>query len=167
MVTSVKKPASVKRTPTPAATPVASKATKASKPAANSAKTETSKKAVKTPAKLAPSRAAAAPSLRFLHSQALRERTDAVLDALEASPSHPGHGEAMADLTTALIEAGMDDYFLRGLKEAKVGFVTEQSARMGILGAVRLISSISRKYLERMTGEQLQGVGRHIRSLRG
>ncbi len=111
-------------------------------------------------------KATAAPSLRFQHSQALRQRTDAVLDALEADPTHPSHGEAVADLTTALIEAGMDDYFLRALKGAKVGFVTEQSARVGILGAVRLISSISSKYIVRMNSEQLLAVGRHIRSLR-
>ena len=72
----------------------------------------------------------------------------------------------MAELTTALIEAGMDYYFLRALKEAKVGFVTEQSARLGMSGAVRLISSISRKYIVRMNETQLLAVASHIRALR-
>jgi len=104
--------------------------------------------------------------MRFLYSQALHDRTESVLLALEANPAHPKHGEAVADLTTALIEAGMDYYFLRALKEAKVGFVTEQSARLGLMGAVRLISSVSRKYIVRMNETQLLAVASHIRALR-
>ena len=46
----------------------------------------------------------------------------------------PHHGEAIADLVTHLIEAGMDYYFLKPLKQAEVGFVAEQSARLGISG---------------------------------
>ncbi len=169
MVTSAKTPAkpAAKSAAKPAVKPVAKPA---ASPAKKSAATAAAKMPAKTPARAASagkSASGAVPTLRFQHSQALRERTDAVLDALDADPSHPDHGEAIADLTTALIDAGMDDYFLRALKDAKVGFVTEQSARVGIVGAVRLISSISRKYIVRMDGDQLLAVSRHIRSLRG
>jgi hypothetical protein len=122
--------------------------------------------AAKTPrtakAKAAPS---AAPSLRFYHSQLLREKTDTVLSALEAQPSHPHHGEAIADLVTHLIEAGMDYYFLKPLKQAEVGFVAEQSARLGISGAAKLVSSVSRKFIIRMDQAQLLVIATHIRSL--
>ena len=105
------------------------------------------------------------PSLRFYHSEVLREKTNTVLSALESQPGHPHHGEAMADLVMHLIEAGMDYYFLKPLKQAEVGFVAEQSARLGISGAVKLVSSVSRKFIIRMDQTQLLVVATHIRSL--
>ena len=105
------------------------------------------------------------PSLRFYHSEKLREKTNTVLSALESQPGHPHHGEAIADLVTHLIEAGMDYYFLKPLKQAEVGFVAEQSARLGISGAVKLVSSVSRKFIIRMDQTQLLVVATHIRSL--
>ena len=105
------------------------------------------------------------PSLRFYHSEVLREKTNTVLSALEAQPGHPHHGEAIADLVTHLIQAGMDYYFLKPLKQAEVGFVAEQSARLGISGAVKLVSSVSRKFIIRMDQTQLLVVATHIRSL--
>jgi hypothetical protein len=105
------------------------------------------------------------PSLRFYYSEALREKTDTVLSALDTRPSEPGHGEAIADLVTELIDAGMDYYFLKPLKQAEVGFVGEQSARLGISGAVKLLSSVSRKFLTRMDHAQLLVVAKHLRTL--
>ncbi len=118
----------------------------------------------KTPRK-ARATTATGPSLRFYHSEVLREKTNTVLSALESQPGHPHHGEAIADLVTHLIEAGMDYYFLKPLKQAEVGFVAEQSARLGISGAVKLVSSISRKFIIRMDQSQLLVVASHIRSL--
>jgi hypothetical protein len=105
------------------------------------------------------------PSLRFYHSKELRAKTNAVLDAIEAAPDLATHGESMADLVNELIDAGMDYYFLRALKDAKVGFVTERSARLGMSGAVKLISSVSRKFIVRMDKDQLLVVASHIRQL--
>jgi hypothetical protein len=105
------------------------------------------------------------PSLRFYHSPELRVQTLALLETLESDQHHPSHGSALADLVNDLINAGMDHYFLRPLKLADVGFVTEQSARLGMSGAVRLISSVSRKFIERMDKKQLRIVATHIRSL--
>ncbi len=105
------------------------------------------------------------PSLRFYHSKTLRTRTHSVLTAIETTPEAPGHGEALADVVNDLIDAGMDYYFLRPLKQAEVGFVAEQSARLGLSGAVRLISSVSRKFIVRMEPQQLQVVATHIRAL--
>ena len=139
----------------PAATAVVKTAAKDVVPV--SAKTPRTAKAKATPS--------TAPSLRFYHSEVLREKTDTVLSALETQPGHPHHGEAIADLVTHLIEAGMDYYFLKPLKQADVGFITEQSARLGISGAAKLVSSVSRKFIIRMDHTQLLVVATHIRSL--
>jgi len=105
------------------------------------------------------------PSLRFHHTHDLRAKTEAVLNAIDDHPAHRDHGDALADLVGELVEAGMDFYFMRGLKMAEVGFLTEQSARLGMSGAVKLINSVSRKFIVRMDGAQLQAVAVHIRSL--
>lgn len=125
----------------------------------------------KTPAKVAGSARRVVPAevekpfLRFYHSSDLQARTHAVLSALEAAPELDGHGDALADLVAELTEAGMNDYYLRALKSAKVGFVAEQSARLAMSGAVKLISSVSRKFIVRMDSDQLLVVAEHIRKL--
>lgn len=126
--------------------------------------------AAKAPAKAkatpkAATKASTQPSLRFYHSKELRAKTEAVLSALEAKPDHPEHGESLAELVNELIDAGMDYYFMRALKEAKVGFMGEQSAKLGMSGAVKLISSVSRKFIVRMDKDQLLVVASHIRTL--
>lgn len=135
-----------------------------SKPAAKKVAKPAAKESVATKSK-APTKAAALPSMRFFHSKELRAKTHAVLDALEANPAHPKNGDAVAALVQELIEAGMDYYFLRAVKLAKLGFVVEQSAKLGMSGAVTLISSVSRKFIVRMDQVQLQVVSSHIREL--
>ncbi|MBK7050491.1 MAG: hypothetical protein IPH54_06685 [Rhodoferax sp.] len=130
-------------------------------PAKTSAKTSGAAKAA-APTKTS---AASQPSMRFFHSKELRAKTNAVLDALEAMPMHPKHSDAMAGLVQELIEAGMDYYFLRAVKLAKLGFVVEQSAKLGMSGAVTLVSSVSRKFIVRMDQNQLLVVAKHIREL--
>lgn len=71
----------------------------------------------------------------------------------------------MAQVVSELVEAGMDYYFMRALRQADVGFVAEQTARVGMSGAVTLINSMSCKYIERMGSAQLLVVARHIREL--
>jgi len=124
-------------------------------------------RSAKPAAKKKPSRVPATdePFLRFYHSKELRARTHAVLAALEATPDHAKHRDALADLVTELTEIGMDYYYMRALRLARVGFVVEQSARLGVSGAAKLISSVSRKFLMRMDSAQLLIVARHIRDL--
>lgn len=152
MASSAKPPAKSAAKPTrKSAVPASAKAAQAVKPAAGS--------------KTAAAPATTEPSMRFHHSKALRAKTHAVLAALEAAPDQPRHGDAMADLVAELTEAGMDYYYLRALKLAKVGFVAEQSARLGMSGAVMLINTVSRKFIVRMDKAQLLVVARHIREL--
>ena len=108
---------------------------------------------------------AAKPFLRFYHSAELRARTLAVLGALEDAPDSEEHRDSLADLVVELTESGMDYYFLRALKRANAGFLVEQSARLGMSGAVKLIGTASRKFIGRMDSAQLLVVSRHIREL--
>ena len=105
------------------------------------------------------------PSLRFHHSHALRERTLIVIDAIETGPAARGHGEALADLVAELVQAGMDWYFFRPLQRAQVGFMAEQSARLGLNTATKMINSASRGFILRMNHPQLRVVAAYLREI--
>jgi hypothetical protein len=135
----------------------------ASKPAARKAATAPAKPAASARAGKSP--ATVGPVLSFQVSKTLRARIVAVLAAIEAAPDDGGHGDALADLVADLTQAGMDYYYLEALRRAKVGFVGEQSARLGLSGAAGIISSVSRKFIVRMDKAQLLIVARHIREL--
>jgi len=143
---------------------MASSAKSAAKTATKPAPKTTAKTAAKTAVK-SPAKVAAEPFMRFYHSEALRVKTDATLGALEGASNPEAHRDRLADLVEELIESGMDYYFLRALKLAKMGFVAEQSARLGMSGSVKLIASVSRKFIARMDGAQLIIVSSHIRTL--
>jgi len=107
------------------------------------------------------------PSLRFHHSEELAARMLSVLTAVEEADDPEDHREALADLVTELTESGMDYYYLRALKLSNAGQLAQQSAKLGIAGAVKMISSVSRRFIMRMNGEELLAVTGHIRSLAG
>lgn len=89
----------------------------------------------------------------------------AVLDALDAAEDPEKHRGALADLVSELTESGMEYYYMRALKLSGAGFVAQQSAGVGISGAVRMISTVSRQFIMRMDAKQLRAVAAHIRGL--
>lgn len=104
-------------------------------------------------------------ALRFHPSDALGAKAMRVIDAIDAA-SHPrGHGEALADLVAELVVAGMDWYFLRPLQRAQVGFMAEQSARLGLNTATKMINSASRGFILRMDLAQLRVVAGYMREI--
>lgn len=131
-------------------TPVKRAATVRSKPAAKAA----SPKA--TPSK---------PYLRFYHPDALRVRTLKVLEAVENSADPTAHSNALTDLILALVDSGLDYYFLRSLKATEAGFVAQQSASLGLVGVQKVMGTVIRNVLGRMSGPQLLSVCASIREL--
>lgn len=115
----------------------------------------------------APSKTAAKalPFLRFYHSEALRTKTLAVLTALENSSDPIEHRDALAKLVVELNDAGMDYCFMRPLKLAKPGFIVEQSASLGMAGALQVMGSVVRNIIGRMGNPQLLSVCASIREL--
>jgi len=130
----------------------------------------TAKPKATRPAKSAeqPATRRAAPSkpfLRFFHSEDLRKRTLAVLALIESAPDATAHRGALADVVVDLMKSGFDGYFLVPLKKAKAGFLIEQSAHVGLMGAQQVIGSVTRNILGRMTAPQLLSVCGSIREL--
>jgi hypothetical protein len=123
------------------------------------------KQSPKSAGKAPAERDAAGPFLRFHHSEELQARMLAVLTALEEAEDPENHRAALADLVAELTESGMDYYFLRALRLADSGYVAQQSARLGMSGAVKMISSVSRRFIMNMDRDQLLIVAAHIRSL--
>ena len=109
----------------------------------------------KVAAKPATRRAAPAkPFLRFFHSAELRKKTLSVLALIEN-----------ADVVMELMKSGFDGYFLVPLKKAKAGFLVEQSATVGLMGAQQVIGSVARNIIGRMDAPQLLSVCGSIRGL--
>ncbi|MDC8771338.1 hypothetical protein [Roseateles albus] len=134
-------------------------AAKASKPAkrGTAASEEAAPQALEEPS--------AQPSLRFMHSQAMRKQTLKVLSAMEQADAPGEHRAALADMVVVLMTAGMDFYFLAPLKQAKAGFVIQQSANLGMVGVQQLMGGVIRNIIGRMDGPALLSVCGSIRSM--
>jgi hypothetical protein len=144
-----------KKTPEPAAK--SAKPTKPAKPKAVGA--------AKSASPPAPRRAEPAkPFLRFYHSADLRKKTLAVLALIEGAPDATAHRGALADIAIELMKSGFDGYFLAPLKKAKAGFLIEQSANVGLMGAQQVVGSVTRNIIGRMDAPQLLSVCGSIRA---
>ena len=116
----------------------------------------------KTPPR--PARRASPPSLRFQCGGELHRKTCAVLDRVEGAKDPAAQAEALAEVVVALTGAGLDAYFMEPLKQAKAGFVTQQSAALGLAGARNVLGSVLRTVIGRMDGPQLRSVCGSIRT---
>ena len=88
-----------------------------------------------------------------------------MLAALESAPDPTQHRDALTDLVVELSNAGMDYYFIKPLKQAKAGFILQQSANLGMVGAMQVLGTVTRKIIGRMDQPQLLSVCRSIREL--
>ena len=105
------------------------------------------------------------PFLRFYHSESLRAETLAVLTTLEEANDRTKYRGALADVVVQLTDSGMEYYFLRPLKLAKVGFFVQQSANLGMSATTGVLASVIRNIIGGMDGPQLLAVCSHIRQL--
>ena len=105
------------------------------------------------------------PSLRFYHSKSLRTKTLSVLDALETAEDATSHRDALAEVVRELTEAGIAYYFVKPVQVAKVGFMAEQSIKLGLAGILRIMGPIVRRVIGGMNAHQLRSVSKHIRHL--
>ena len=105
------------------------------------------------------------PYLRFLHSEELRKKTIQVLETLEQTDDPTQYRNRLGDLVVELTNAGMDYFFIKPLKLAKVGFVTQKSARLGMAGTRRVMGPIIRRIVGGMDKSQLLIICDYIRQL--
>jgi len=105
------------------------------------------------------------PSLRFYHSQALRTRTLSVLEALETAADATRHRDALAEVVLELTETGLAYYFVKPVQAAKVGFMAENTTKLGIAGILRVMGPVARRVIGGMSADQLLSVSKHIRHL--
>ena len=110
-------------------------------------------------------KASSEPFLRFYHSKELRARTLKVLATLETCDDPTAHCDALTDLILELVDSGMDYFFLRSLKNTQAGFVVQQSASLGLAGVQKVMGTVIRNVLGRMSGPQLLSVCGTLREL--
>lgn len=105
------------------------------------------------------------PALRFCYATELHAKTLHLLETLEQAEDPTQHRSALGDLVVELTKAGLDDYFLKPLQLAKVGFVVQQTANLAIAGANRIMSPMIRTIIGRLDQAQLRTIGDYIRQL--
>ncbi len=103
------------------------------------------------------------PFLRFYVPADLSKKTLSVLNTLEEAPDATLYRDALADVVVELTNSGMDYYFMKPLKLAKAGFIVQQTADLGLAGALRVMGSVIRNIITRMDGPQLLSVCASIR----
>ena len=103
------------------------------------------------------------PFLRFQHSQKLRDKTLNVLGMVEGAKEATAHAAQLTELVLELTDSGMDQYFLQSLKAAKVNFVVQQSAALGLVGVQKVMGTVIRGIIGRMDNRQLVSVCSSIR----
>jgi hypothetical protein len=107
------------------------------------------------------------PSLRFCYAEALHAKILHLLETLEQAEDPTKHRSALGDLVVELTNAGMEDYFLKPLQLAKVGFVVQQTANLGVAGATRIMAPMVRNIIGRLDKTQLLTISGYIRQLMG
>ena len=105
------------------------------------------------------------PFLSVYFSRALHRKVLLVLDALEESPNPEQHRDALSAVVVELMNAGMEYCFMKPLKLAKPGFIIQQSANLGMSGALQVLGSVIRNIIGRMDKHQLLSVCGSIRHL--
>ncbi|MFO1419506.1 MAG: hypothetical protein U1F59_00805 [Candidatus Competibacteraceae bacterium] len=105
------------------------------------------------------------PSLRFCYTEELHAKVLHLLETLEQADDPTRHRGALGDLVVELTNAGMDDYFLQPLRLAKVGFLVQQTANLGVASATRIMAPMIRNIIGRLDKDQLLSVSGSIRHL--
>jgi hypothetical protein len=105
------------------------------------------------------------PSIRFFHSAPLRARTNRVLAAITRDEDPTRQVGALSGVVVDLTSAGLDYYFLRPLRQAKMGFVAQQTAKLGMTGALRIMSPVIHSILGGANATQVRVIARHISHL--
>jgi len=105
------------------------------------------------------------PSFRFHYSAALHAQVLEVLEALETAGDATRHRGALSDVVLELTEAGLDHYFVKAVQDAKVGYVAEQTTKLGLSSIRKVMAPVIRRVIGGMNHDQLLSVSRHIREL--
>ena len=103
------------------------------------------------------------PFLRFYYPEGLHKKTLSVLGRLEKADDATTHRDALADVVVELTNSGLDAYFMTPLRQARAGFIVEQSAKLGMVGVQQVMGSVVRQIVGRMDGTQLISVSASIR----
>ena len=105
------------------------------------------------------------PYLRFYPAKDLHNRLITLLDQIENSSDATLHSAKLSESVRELTTAGLDYYFVKTLKEARVGFVTQQSANLGLMGVQQVMAPVIRNIIGRLEHAQLQAIAQSIRQL--
>lgn len=88
-----------------------------------------------------------------------------MLNKLEYSEDPKQYRNALGELIVELTNTGMDYFFIKPLELAKVGFIAQKSAEIGMAGIRRVMGPTIRKVIGGMDKSQLLIICGYIRQL--
>ena len=105
------------------------------------------------------------PCFRFYPSRDLHSHLIEILDEIQNSADATACRAKLSDCVKELTAGGFDYYVAGPLKDAKVGFVTQQTANLGLLGVQQVMTPVIRNIIGRLEHAQLQAIAQSIRQL--
>lgn len=105
------------------------------------------------------------PFVQVHFAAALHKKVVAVLVQVEASEDATQHRDALAKVVIELLSAGLDYCFMQPLKQAQPGFLVQQSAGLGMAGAVQVQGTVIRNIISRMDHTQMLSVCISLRQM--
>ena len=105
------------------------------------------------------------PFVQVHFAAALHKKVVTVLVQVEASEDATQHRDALAKVVIELLSAGLDYCFMQPLKQAQPGFLVQQSAGLGMAGAVQVQGTVIRNIISRMDHTQMLSVCISLRQM--
>lgn len=102
--------------------------------------------------------------LGFRISDELSEKIARTIEQVRSDPRRKEHVTALVDLVLELTDAGLLEYYLRPLEEARAGAIARTTAKAGISTARRGISVIVNKLLRSLSAGQLLSIADSMES---
>ena len=96
--------------------------------------------------------------LSFPLDEELTNRTIETIESFRSHPEDKANADALVDLILALTEAGLHEYYVRPLEQAKAGMMALGTAKVGVTTSKRGISVIVNKVIRKMSTDQLHSI---------
>ncbi len=100
----------------------------------------------------------------FPVSEELTGELLAVIEQIRRDPSDKAHVTALVEVVLKLTDAGLQEYYLRPLEQARTGTIGLGTAKIGISTAKRGISVVVNKLLRGMKPPQLESIADSMES---
>lgn len=103
--------------------------------------------------------------IAFPLSEALRERTEALITALCEDEQPTQYAKELVDVITLLADEGLGFFFIKSLKHAGIGGLTLMAVETALSSGKKAVLYVGKKIIMGMSAEQLRRIGESMREM--